>query len=241
MLKGMSLEQARAWLAKARSIAVLTGAGISAESGIPTFRGEGGLWKSYRAEDLATPEAFARDPMLVWEWYDWRRQRIAPALPNPAHRALVELEDRTPRFTLITQNVDGLHDLAGSRGILKLHGDIWSLRCTACRAEWTDRRAPLPALPPRCACGGLARPGVVWFGEALPPGVMEQASVAASAADVLLVVGTSAVVYPAAGLVPYARRAGAKVIEVNLEETPFSRAVDCALQGKAGEILPQLL
>ena len=235
------LTQAREWLAQARRVAVLTGAGISAESGVPTFRGADGLWKEYKAEDLATPEAFARDPRLVWEWYDWRRQAIAKAAPNAAHRALVELERRKPGFTLITQNVDGLHDLAGSGKILKLHGDIWRMRCTECGANFPNRRVPLPKIPPHCACGGLARPGVVWFGEALPEGMMQEAEHAAGAAEVLLVIGTSAVVYPAAGLIPYARQAGAKVIEINTEATAATAIVDCALRGPACEIVPRLL
>ena len=235
------LDQAREWLSAAASVAVLTGAGISAESGVPVFRGAGGLWRDYKPEDLATPEAFDRDPVLVWEWYNWRRERIAMAQPNAAHRALVKLEIAKPRFTLITQNVDGLHDRAGSVKILKLHGDIWRVRCTACGADWPDRRIPLPELPPHCACGGLARPGVVWFGEALPEGVMQEAEHAVSSAQVLLVIGTSAVVYPAAGLVPYAKRAGAKVIEINTEPTAVTSLVDCVLRKAAGEALPQLV
>ena len=228
-------------MTQATAVAVLTGAGISAESGVPTFRGAGGLWKEYKPEELATPEAFAKDPKLVWEWYNWRRELISKAKPNPAHKALVQLEIRKPRFTLITQNVDGLHDLAGSGKILKLHGDIWRLRCTVCGANFPNRKTPLPKIPPHCACGGLARPGVVWFGEPLPEGMMKEAEHAAASAQVFLVIGTSAAVYPAASLIPYAKQAGAKVIEINLEETPFSSLVDCALRGPAGELLPKLV
>src|SRR5260370_1133383 len=165
------MDSVREWLRQANSVAVLTGAGVSAESGVPTFRGVNGLWKQYRAEDLATPEAFDRDPRLVWEWYDWRRCLIANAKPNAGHYALAELERQVPSFTLITQNVDDLHDTAGSRNILKVHGSIWIVRCTSCGKERVDRTAPLPDLPPRCECGSLLRPGVVWFGEPLPPNV----------------------------------------------------------------------
>ncbi len=226
----------------ARRVAVLTGAGISAESGVPTFRGAGGLWRTFRAEDLATPQAFQRDPKLVWEWYDWRRQWLQTVEPNAGHRALVELEDRLgDGFVLITQNVDGLHDRAGSHRVLKLHGDIWEVRCIECGRRGRDERAPLPDVPPRCECGGLLRPGVVWFGEALPEGVFERAMEQALNCDLLLVIGTSAQVYPAAGLVPLALRHGADVIEVNLEETPQSSHVTLSLRGKAGEILPGIL
>lgn len=156
------IEQARQWIAAAKRVAALTGAGISAESGIPTFRSAGGLWRNFRAEDLATPRAFARDPKTVWEWYDWRRGLIAAAKPNLGHFALAQLEQRLgDRFTLITQNVDGLHNRAGSQRVLKLHGDIWWTMCIACREVRSDFRVPLPELPPRCAsCGGMLRPGV---------------------------------------------------------------------------------
>jgi len=231
----------RSWLAEAGSVVVLTGAGVSAESGVPTFRGDAGLWKQYRPEDLATPEAFRRNPKLVWEWYDWRRCRIAEAAPNPAHYALAALEARKPGFTLVTQNVDGLHDVAGSNRILKLHGDIWLVRCLNCGSENVDRRAPLPEIPPRCPCGGMLRPGVVWFGEMLPRDILAEAEKAALGAGVLLFAGTSAVVYPAAGLIQVALSARAKVVEVNLEATPYSGFVDVSLRGKAGEILPLIV
>jgi len=234
-------ETVRKWLANAASVAALTGAGISAESGIPTFRGPGGLWRTYRAEDLATPQAFARDPHLSWEWYNWRRGIIATAEPNAGHVALAEVERRLPSFTLLTQNVDGLHDRAGSRRILKVHGDIWTLRCTACAREWRYERPSLPELPPKCECGGLARPGVVWFGEGLPEDVWSAAVDAVRAAQVLLVIGTSALVYPAAGLVQLAQSAGAKVVEINVAETPVSAMVDLSWRASATTALPQLI
>jgi len=228
------------WLSSAASIAVLTGAGISAESGIPTFRGPGGLWKNFRAESLATPEAFARDPRLVWEWYDWRRAIISTAEPNAGHLALAAVERQAARFTLVTQNVDGLHDRAGSVNILKVHGDIWTLRCTICERERRDLRPNLPDLPPYCACGGTERPGVVWFGEGLPDTVWQESVNSVREADLFLVVGTSAVVHPAAGLVYLAKSSGAKVVEINIAETPVSATVDLTWRASAAEALPLL-
>lgn len=236
-----SLETTAAWIASARAIAILTGAGLSQESGVPTFRGADGLWRHYRAEELATPEAFARDPRLVWEWYDWRRSVIARAEPNPAHRALAELENRIPDFALLTQNVDGLEERAGCRNVFRLHGNIWLLRCVGCGREEKNRTVPLAELPPHCSCGALLRPGVVWFGEALPAQVLEQAVAAAARAEVFLVVGTSAVVQPAASLPLVAKQAGARVIEINAECTPLSSLADAGYYGPAGEILPQLI
>jgi len=236
LAKATSAKEAHELLADAGSIAVLTGAGVSAESGVPTFRGASGLWRQFRPEDLATPQAFARDPKLCWEWYDWRRGLIAGVEPNAGHSALVELERRTRHFTLITQNVDGLHQRAGSKNVVEVHGSIWLLRCTECQREWQDL-SPALQLPPHCQCGGLARPGVVWFGENLNPRVWAKAEEAARHCDVLLVVGTSAVVYPAASLAGFAP----KVIEVNLKETPLSDSVDYSFRGLSGVILPQLV
>lgn len=235
------MQEARDWLRSARSVVALTGAGISAESGISTFRGAGGLWKQYRAEELATPEAFDRDPVLVWEWYLWRRGLIAAAQPNRGHTALAAFEARTPTFTVVTQNVDGLHDRSGSKRIVKLHGDIWETRCLKCGERVKDNRTSFEAMPPRCSCGGVQRPGVVWFGEGLPAKAWKDAEDAVRDAQAVLVIGTSAVVYPAASLVPMAKRCGARVIEVNTEETPVSGLVDWSLRGPSGEILPQLL
>lgn len=233
-------EAARDAVRSADRIAVLTGAGVSAESGIPTFRSNGGFWRSKRFQDLATPEGFARDPKGVWEWYEERRRGIAAARPNAGHDALVKLEERAAEFTLITQNVDGLHDAAGSKNVIKLHGDIWMVRCVKCGVERVDR-SELGDLPPYCECGGMLRPGVVWFGEDLPEGAMEHATDAVRRAQVLIVAGTSAQVYPAAGLIPLAIRSGAKVIEINPEATDFSDEVTFALRGSSADILPQLL
>jgi NAD-dependent deacetylase len=226
---------------EARYIVVLTGAGVSAESGVPTFRGVDGLWRRHRAEDLATPEAFARDPQFVWEWYDWRRRLIAACRPNPAHEAIAAAETRVPQFLLITQNVDGLHRRAGSRRVVELHGNLWRVRCVAEGAVTENYEVPLPSIPPRCACGALLRPDVVWFGEALPVDAVRQAYAAAESCDVMLVVGTSALVQPAASLPVIAKAHGAHVVEVNLEPTPLSAVADESHRGKAGEVLPRLL
>ena len=236
-----ALDEARTLLSQATRLAVMTGAGISAESGVPTFRGHGGLWEGHRPEELATPTAFAADPEKVWRWYDWRRGLVAECDPNPAHNALAELEQQREGFTLVTQNVDGLHRLAGSADPVELHGNLWITRCTGCGDMREDRRVPIP-IPPMCeVCGSMLRPHIVWFGESLDPDVLGRAGEAAATCDLLVVVGTSGVVYPAAGLVDVTLRSGGKVIEVNLDPTPATGRVTVSVQGKAGEILPQLI
>ncbi len=228
-------------LQQVHHVVVLTGAGISHESGIPTFRGPGGLWRNFRPEELATPQAFARNPQLVWEWYDWRRSLIGQAHPNPGHRALVTLEERVPDFTLITQNVDGLHRRAGSCQVLEVHGSIWEVRCTACGVVKEDHRVPIP-IPPHCdTCGGLLRPNVVWFGEALDPKILEATQQALKHAQVMLVVGTSAVVQPAASFALWAQQCGAKLAEINPDPTPLTPHCDFVFEGKSGELLPRLV
>ncbi|MGH9797108.1 MAG: SIR2 family NAD-dependent protein deacylase [Candidatus Polarisedimenticolia bacterium] len=222
-------------------VAVLTGAGISAESGIATFRDPDGLWENERIEDVATPEAFRRDPARVWRWYDARRRQIAAALPNAGHRALADYESRHPGFTLVTQNVDGLHRAAGSRNLVTLHGEIFRVRCVREGTVREDRRASLPEIPPRCGCGALLRPDVVWFGEALPEDAMAAAVEAAGRAALFLVIGTSALVYPAASLPEIARRHGAYLVEINVEPTPLSLLAHETIQGKAAEVLPAIL
>lgn len=235
------LAEAAARIRKSRRVLAVTGAGVSAESGVPTFRGQDGLWRQFRAEDLATPQAFARDPRLVWEWYAWRRELIAPARPNAAHVALAALERNLPSFLLATQNVDGLHSLAGSRKLVELHGSLWRMRCVSCAHAAEDRSVPLPELPPRCACGAILRPDVTWFGEMLRPRAVEKAVTAARCAEVVLVIGTSSIVYPAAALPEMARAAGGFVIEVNTEPTPLTVSAHLSLRGRASEILPPLV
>lgn len=219
-------------------MSAFTGSGISAESGIPTFRGDGGFWEGFRAEDLATPEAFAGDPGRVWEWYHWRRRLVAEAEPSPGHTALADLERVLGEsFTVITQNVDGLHQRAGSRNVVELHGSILESRCTECgRVEQIPDDAE--GIIYCTACGGPARPGVVWFGEAMPPQPWRAAVEAASRASVFLVIGTSASVYPAAGLIDVALAAGAFTVEVNPEPTGASDRVHRVIRAGAGQVLP---
>jgi NAD-dependent deacetylase len=223
-------------------VAVLTGAGASQESGLRTFRdAQSGLWAQYKPTELASPEAFARDPKLVWDWYAWRREALKSARPNPGHDALVEMEKRVRDFTLITQNVDGLHRMAGSQRLHELHGNIQRVRCAECgryAETWGD---DLERVPECEVCGGLLRPDVVWFGEALPRSALEASVDAARSCQVFLSVGTSGIVQPAAALPFAAHNKGAAVVEVNLESTPLTSKADYFLQGKSGEILPLLV
>jgi NAD-dependent deacetylase len=229
-------------LRNAESVCVLTGAGISAESGVPTFRGEGGLWKKFRPEELANFDAFMRNPELVWEWYTYRRNLIHDVKPNAAHFALVALELCVKNFTLVTQNVDNLHRRAGSKNVLELHGNIERSYCVECRAVAPEGSFERETGAPRCTkCGGLVRPDVVWFGEMLPLDVFSKAESAARQCDLFFSIGTSAVVFPAASLPYTALDHGAFVVEMNLESTDLSSRAHEALSGKAGEILPNLL
>jgi NAD-dependent deacetylase len=226
---------------QARSVTVLTGAGISADSGVPTFRGAEGLWKNFRPEELASPDAFARDPELVWEWYNWRRELLVTKLPNPAHEALVQLETLIQDFWVITQNVDGLHAAAGTQHLSEIHGNIWKVRCTECYKITENHEVPL-RFPPSCAgCGGLLRPHIVWFGESLAAEDLEHSYGALQRCDILLIIGTSGVVYPAASFAPVAKDHGALVVELNLDATPNSSIVDVSFQGRAKELVPLLL
>ena len=235
------IQELKARLARATAVTVLTGAGISADSGVPTFRGSEGLWKDHRPEELASPEAFARNPKLVWEWYNWRRELIATKRPNPAHAALVDLERKVPNFWLITQNVDGLHPLAGSQRLSEIHGNIWKVRCTQCGRVTVNRDVPIAILPECSTCQGLLRPHIVWFGESLAPEDLEKSFDALRTCEVLLIIGTSGVVYPAASFGPIAKDNGAFVAELNLDPTSNSGLVDVAIQGHAKDLVPQLL
>ena len=254
------MDQARRLITSARRILVLTGAGVSAESGVPTFRGPDGLWGRHRPEQLATPEAFAADPRLVWEWYGWRRERVGACRPNAAHAAIARLTLRNEDAKLVTQNVDGLHELAleeaASEGPpqgdsaaraepIRLHGSLFSTRCTGCSERTSDRYrvdTQSEASLPRCKkCAALLRPDVVWFGEGLDPEILRRAMDSAKAADVCVVVGTSGIVHPAASLPLLTKEAGGAVVEVNPEPTPLTDIAASSIRGRAGEILPTLL
>lgn len=229
----------KAALKRARHVAVLTGAGISAESGVPTFRGADGLWKKFRPEELATFEAFMANPVLVWEWYNYRRELIKKVKPNPGHYALAEMAGCFKKFTLITQNVDGLHKTAGSPQLYELHGNIRRNRCLKCNR--TDYRDDFAQFPPLCQCGGSLRPDVVWFGEMLPERELSASMAAARDCDLFFCIGTSAAVQPAASLPLIAKQNGAFVVEINPEQSEISAICDLTIRGKAGEIVPLIV
>jgi NAD-dependent deacetylase len=249
------LEEARALLAAADRVCVLTGAGVSAESGVPTFRGEDGLWKSYRAEDLATPQAFRRDPRMVWEWYDWRRGKIRGCAPNPGHHALAELALGSRSVRIVTQNVDGLHEAAAREVAgagdpspalpLEVHGSIFRVKCTSCTyriphrdpVRWESREV-LPKCP---VCGALLRPDVVWFGESLDPRILSVAFESAREADLCLVAGTSGLVHPAASIPLATLGGGGSLVEINPTDTPLTTMATLSLKGASGELLPRLV
>lgn len=234
------MQAVKALLSGARKVVVLTGAGVSAESGVPTFRGEDGMWKSHSVDDLARPEAFSRDPVLVWAFYNWRRSLVARCEPNEAHKALVRLGEMVPDFTLVTQNVDGLHQKAGSRDVAEMHGSLWRVHCTKCSHDEYNYDE-LPNLPECPVCGHMMRPGVVWFGEQLAPGLISSVLNVISRADIMLVVGTSSLVQPAASLAHIAKRVGAVTVEINLEPTQNTGFMDFSMLGEAGSILPELV
>jgi NAD-dependent deacetylase len=246
-----AVARAQALLAAARRLVVFTGAGVSAESGVPTFRGAGGLWRTFRAEELATPGAFARDPRLVWEWYAWRRDLVRGCAPNAAHRAIAALAAGRDGVTVITQNVDGLHQRAAAAAgtpaapVVALHGSLFASRCAECDYRAPDDLAVDASAAerlPRCPrCGALLRPDVVWFGEALDAAVLDAAFAAAARCDACLVVGTSALVHPAAGVAAAAARAGAALVEVNAERTPLSPLATVVVRGLASAVVPAVL
>lgn len=228
-------------LLHSNSVAVLTGAGVSAESGVATFRGDDGLWKKFRPEELASFEAFIRNPELVWEWYQYRRKLIEEVEPNPGHFALAAMEKRFTDFTLITQNVDGLHRKVGNRNVIELHGNILRNKCIECNKIYTEMAEPEREKVPRCECGGLIRPDVVWFGEMLPEGAMEHANLAAERCEIFFSIGTSAVVFPAAALPGVAKRAGAFVVEINPIPTTVSEFADVTIPERSGVALPEIM
>lgn len=237
-MRSAEIERFVDFLKDIESIFVLTGAGISADSGIPTFRGKDGLWKNYRATDLATLESFQKNPELIWEWYHWRQSIILKAKPNGGHRALTEFERLFPSLLILTQNVDGLHQEAGSRKVLELHGNIFRARCMDCGNVINHQLQPDI---PKCECGAMMRPDVVWFGEAVPTGVLQRSFSFIDNCDLVIVIGTSAVVQPAASLPIYGKNRGLPLAVVNPEPTPISNFADFQLLGRAAEILPEIV
>lgn len=222
-----------------KRVVLFTGAGISAESGVPTYRGAGGLWHEYRPEEYACQEAFERDPDKVWDFHDKRRELTGACKPNAGHEAIARFEERHPRTTVVTQNIDGLHARAGSRNVYELHGSMWRIRCERCRTLVDNHDVPL--VPRTCTCGAYWRPDIVWFGDMLPMDVVRAAEEAIASSDLLVSVGTSASVYPAAQLPMVAKQAGATLVEVNPEETPLSGLYDVHLREPASKALPKLL
>ena len=238
----MQLDSLLTALREAQHVCVLTGAGISAESGVPTFRdAQSGLWAKYDPLDLATPEAFLRDPELIWRWYRWRRELVAKAQPNPGHLALARLAELVPRLTLVTQNVDGLHQRAGSTDVIEFHGNLFSNRCFVEGCIFDGGQDGTDAVPVCPDCGGHLRPGVVWFGESIPEHALNDSFAAAADCDVFLSIGTSSLVYPAAGLAEIAKNSGATVAEVNPDPTEHAAGFDHAIAAKAGTVLPEIL
>lgn len=236
------IKKAREIIENAKGVTVLTGAGVSAESGVPTFRGKEGLWEQYDPEKVDTAEAFHRDPEYVWGWYDEIRGLISEKEPNPGHYAIARLENIKSPFTLITQNIDDLHRVAGSTNIIELHGNIWWRKCTECSYVDENREVPLRKIPPECAnCSAYLRPFVVWFRDNIPMPLIDSCLISIEDADVMIIVGTSSLVEPAASMGLVAKHTGKTVIEVNLEETPKSQKYDLSLRGKSGEILPQIV
>ncbi|MFZ0452196.1 MAG: NAD-dependent deacylase [Ignavibacteriaceae bacterium] len=227
-------------ISSAKRIVFFTGAGISAESGIPVFRGKDGIWNKLKPEELANFNAFLKNPELVWEWYQHRKKIVSGSGPNAGHLAIMEMENYFPDVKVITQNIDNLHKRAGSKTIYELHGNIERNYCIKCKKVYYDI-VPLEGKTPKCECGGLIRPNVVWFGEYLPQDQFDASYLAAENADIFFIVGTSAIVYPAASLIYKAKESGAALVEVNIERTEISGIVDFSLFGKAGEVLPAVL
>lgn len=240
----MEKEIARAYelIRDSEAVTVLTGAGISSESGIPTYRGQEGLWRNYSPQELATAEAFSRDPKLVWEWYDSRRAVMKDAKPNPGHFAVTTLERKKKDFTLITQNIDGLHLVAGTRNVIELHGSLWEIRCVKCDRVEKNYQVPLPELPPKCArCDEPMRPNTVWFEEIIPMERIDRSLFAIERSDLVLIIGTSGVVEPAASMGLIAKKSEKAVVEINIEVTPGTGLYDASILGKSGEVLPLLV